>query len=187
MNENSKSVQRRIAAQKGLPPPDFSREQEIERMVAVLERTSPPCSRVGRREAAAALYDAGYRLPSEPPKEVRERIAKEIYDWGYANEYFRGSNKVWNFVDDAEPEKDGARDLAIKILGLLKPPELTLLSEEEIQNIRLTHHEYVELRTKADKYKSNSGLYFDNEADKIIKQKIAQAQLDHNRKEVEGK
>jgi hypothetical protein len=50
---------------------------------------------------------------------MREKIAKKIYDWGYENLYFKGSNKVWNFVDDVEPEKDGARDLAIELLSLL--------------------------------------------------------------------
>ena len=51
---------------------------------------------------------------------MREQIAKKIYDWGYENEYLEGSSKVWNFVDDAEPEKDGIRDLSDQILTLIR-------------------------------------------------------------------
>ena len=50
---------------------------------------------------------------------IKEDIAKAIYDFGYENKYFMGSNKIWNFVDDAEPEKDGARDVANQICNLM--------------------------------------------------------------------
>jgi len=50
---------------------------------------------------------------------IKEDIAKAIYDFGYENKYFMGSNKIWNFVDDAEPEKDGARDVTNEICNLI--------------------------------------------------------------------
>lgn len=45
--------------------------------------------------------------------------AKIIYDFLYENDYAKGSSAIFNFVDPGEPERDGARDAAFKILGKL--------------------------------------------------------------------
>jgi len=92
------------------------------------------------------------------------------------------------FMKHYPPGNFKASAQALSDAGYLKPPELTVLTDEDIEAVKLSDEEYEKLLSDMENYqpKEFKGAYFNAEKEKIIKHKIAQAQLDHTKKELKG-
>jgi len=129
--------------------------------------------------------------PVEQMAEIIETIAIFLaheseehggYAWGSLAHYTQVC-----YIREAERLKNTLSKAGYRPESERVPPELTVLTDEDIEAVKLSDEEYEKLLSDMENYqpKEFKGAYFNAEKEKIIKHKIAQAQLDHTKKDME--